>query len=76
MLLARWVAENMPRAEFAEIALHMGFFVDPDPFNQRLSSSSPKSTGRGRPILPLGQSGTGPLRGQACFPPTLSTRMQ
>jgi len=33
----RWVAENMPKAGFAEIALHMGFYIDPDAFNQRLS---------------------------------------
>ena len=34
---SRWVADNMPEAAFAEIGLHMGFYVDPDPFTQRLS---------------------------------------
>jgi hypothetical protein len=34
----RWVAANMPKAEFAAIALHMGFYVDPEPFNHRLST--------------------------------------
>ncbi|WP_194240270.1 alpha/beta fold hydrolase [Amycolatopsis sp. YIM 10] len=33
-----WVTEHMPSAEFAEMPTHMGFYVAPGPFNDRLEA--------------------------------------
>lgn len=31
-----WVGEHMPKAEFARTPTHMGFYIDPETFNDRL----------------------------------------
>ena len=33
-----WVAARMPAAELAETPTHLGFFIDPEPFNARLDA--------------------------------------